>query len=78
MPWKQRIKEHKGEIGLSLSLLPNSMVAAFRFGKCTEVRKSKHTEMPKKSCTIHIHSILSLKMYQTTQKADDSSAEDAM
>jgi hypothetical protein len=50
------------------------MAAALRFGKCTEVRKSRHTETPKKSCTIHTQFILSLKMYQVTQSPVDSTA----
>ena len=59
----------------SLSCLsPRSMAAALRFGKCTEVRKSRHTETPKKSCTIHTQLILSLKMYQVTQSPVDSTA----
>ena len=57
------------------SLSPRSMVAALRFGKCTEVRKSRHTETPKKSCTIHTQLILSLKMYQVTQSPVDSTAK---
>ena len=63
---------------LSLALLPKRMVAAFRFGNWTEVRKSMHTDIPKKSCTSHTQLILPLKMYQTTHSADESSAEETM
>ena len=63
---------------LALALLPKRMVAAFRFGNWTEMRKSMHTDIPKKSCTSHTQVILPLNLYQTTHSADESRAEKTM